>query len=120
SYSGCRQYRENLEVALGSSSLQIDKLRVFYNHPGFIEATVECCRAGLDRLPSARLIFTAHSIPLSLAQNSRYVEQLQECSRLVAAELDRSDWRLVYQSRSGPPAQPWLGPDIGDYLKGLD
>jgi ferrochelatase len=119
SYSGCRQYQENIAHALGSSSLQIDKLRVFYNHPGFIEAMVECCQRALRALPGAHLVFTAHSIPLSMSQTSRYEEQLQEACRLVAAALEHSDWRLVYQSRSGSPAQPWLEPDIGDYLKGL-
>jgi len=117
SYSGCRQYRENIEQALGSGALQIDKLRVFYNHPGFIAAMVECCQEALKTLPKAQLIFTAHSVPLSFAQTSRYVEQLEETCRLVAGQLGQTGWRLVYQSRSGPPAQPWLEPDIGDYLK---
>jgi ferrochelatase len=116
SYSGCRQYRENIERALGSRSLRVDKLRVFYNHPGFIEAIVEHTKKALDKLPEAHLIFTAHSIPISLASTSRYVEQLQEACRLVAGELARAEWRLVYQSRSGSPMQPWLGPDIGDHL----
>jgi ferrochelatase len=117
SYSGCRQYRENIEKALGSRPLLVDKLRVFFNHPGFIEAMVECTREALNKLPEARVIFTAHSIPTSFANSSRYVEQLQEACRLVAGELGRSEWRLVYQSRSGSPMQPWLGPDIGDYLQ---
>jgi len=120
SYSGCRQYRENIEQALGPSSLQIDKLRVFYNHPGFIEAMVECCQEALRTLSQPHLIFTAHSVPLSFAQTSRYVEQLEETCRLVAGQLGRAGWRLVYQSRSGPPAQPWLEPDIGDYLKQVE
>ena len=119
SYSGCRQYRENIEQALGSTPLQIDKLRVFYNHPGFIEAVVECCRTALGALPGAHLVFTAHSIPLSMSQTSRYEEQLQEACRLVAAGLEHSDWKLVFQSRSGSPSQRWLEPDIGDYLKRL-
>jgi len=117
SYSGCRQYRENIELARGSQDIQIDKLRVFYNHPGFIEAMVERCREVLKT--SAHLIFTAHSIPFSMAQTSCYQAQLEEACRLVAGQLGHSNWRLVYQSRSGSPAQPWLGPDIGDYLKEL-
>jgi ferrochelatase len=120
SYSGCRQYRENLGQALGSSALQIDKLRVFYNHPGFIEAMVERCREALRSRPAAQLIFTAHSIPLSMATTSRYEEQLNESCRLVAERLGGKPWRLVYQSRSGSPAQPWLEPDIGDYLRKVD
>jgi len=117
SYSGCRQYRENIEAARGLLNIQIDKLRVFYNHPGFIEAMVERCRAVLT--PSAQLIFTAHSIPVAMAQTSCYQAQLEESCRLVAAELGHTNWRLIYQSRSGSPAQPWLGPDICEYLKEL-
>jgi ferrochelatase len=117
SYSGCRQYRENIQAALGTSPLQIDKLRVFYNHPGFIEAMVDRCREALKDRPEARLVFTGHSIPVSFANTSRYADQLQEACRLVADQLGRPDWRLVYQSRSGSPMQPWLGPDIGEYLK---
>src|SRR6266478_2156153 len=120
SYSGCRQYRENIEQALGPSALRIDKLRVFYNHPGFIEAIVERCEEALRTLSQPHLIFTAHSVPLSFAQTSRYVEQLEETCRLVAGQLGQTGWRLVYQSRSGPPAQPWLEPDIGDYLKQVE
>jgi ferrochelatase len=117
SYSGCRQYRENIEQAGGPP---VDKLRVFYNHPGFIRAMVDRCQTALEALPGAHLIFTAHSIPLSMARTSRYEEQLRESCRLVAGQLGYGDWRLVYQSRSGPPQQPWLEPDIGDYLKQLD
>ena len=61
--------------------------------------------------------FTAHSIPQSMAENCEYEAQLQETSRLVAEALGHPHWRLVYQSRSGPPGQPWLGPDVCDYLK---
>jgi protoporphyrin/coproporphyrin ferrochelatase len=117
SYSGCRQYRENIEQAGGPP---VDKLRVFYNHPKFIEAMADRCQTALASLPGARLIFTAHSIPLSMARTSRYEEQLRESCRLVAGQLGCVDWRLVYQSRSGPPNQPWLEPDIGDHLKQLD
>ena len=73
SYSGCRQYRENIEGALGSSAVRVDKLRVFYNHPGFIEAMADRCRQALARLPAAHLIFTAHSIPLSFADRKSVV-----------------------------------------------
>src|SRR5262249_36271940 len=91
SFSGVRQYRENILQALGSSSLQIDKLRVFYNHPGFIEAMVENCREALNACPEADLIFTGHSIPLSYANTSRYAGQLQEACRLVGGRLGRPD-----------------------------
>jgi len=117
SYSGCRQYRENIEQAGGPP---VDKLRVFYNHPKFIRAMADRCQTALAALPGAHLIFTAHSIPLSMARTSQYEEQLRECCHLIASQLGHADWRLVYQSRSGPPTQPWLEPDIGDYLKQVD
>jgi ferrochelatase len=124
SYSGCRQYLENIaaaQQAVGSGAPQIDKLRSFYNHPGFIEPMVERSREALfqipvDRRERAHLLFTAHSIPLAMAQNCQYEAQFRESSRLVAETLGHVNWRLVYQSRSGPPNQPWLGPDIGDAL----
>jgi ferrochelatase len=127
SYSGCRQYLEDIERAradVGPRAPTVDKIRVFYNHPGFIGPTAEHVQAALDQIPGdrrqrARLVFTAHSIPMAMAANCRYEEQLAESCRLVAQSLERSDWRLVYQSRSGPPTQPWLGPDIGDYLREL-
>jgi ferrochelatase len=125
SYSGCRQYRENIAAAqaeVGEGAPQIDKLRVFYNHPGYIEPVVENVQAALAKIPAERraaaeLIFTAHSIPLSMAENCRYEAQLREACRLVAEGVGRSEWRLVYQSRSGPPQQPWLEPDILDALR---
>lgn len=133
SYSGCRQYREDIlraAAALGPDALTFDKLRVFYNHPGFIEPMVERTREALAQFPDAgraspvagagrdgvHLIFTAHSIPTGMARNSDYVAQLEESCRLVAHALGRSDYALVYQSRSGPPQVPWLEPDILDYL----
>lgn len=115
SYSGCRQYRENLlaaQQAAGAESIETLKLRVFYNHPGFIDPMVESVRAALDAAPGAALLFTAHSVPMSMAETSDYVKQLQEAARLVANGAGREDFRLVYQSRSGPPTQPWLEPDI--------
>jgi ferrochelatase len=120
SYSGCRQYRENIEQAREPDSFEIDKLRVFYNHPGFIEAMVERCREALRELPKGRLIFTAHSIPVSMAETSKYTEQLHEACHLIADRLGCDQWQLVYQSRSGAPGQRWLEPDIADYLRSLD
>jgi protoporphyrin/coproporphyrin ferrochelatase len=124
SYSGCRQYQENIAAAqqtVGSGAPAIDKLRPFFNHPGFIEAMVDRTRVAYEQIPlprraAAHLLFTAHSIPLSMSQGCPYEEQLLESSRLVAAGIGHERWRLVYQSRSGPPSQPWLGPDIGDAL----
>jgi protoporphyrin/coproporphyrin ferrochelatase len=125
SYSGCRQYRENIaraQEAAGPGAPVVDKIRVFHNHPGFIEALVDRVQQALAKLPedrrdAAQLIYTAHSIPLAMAQGCRYEEQLQETGGLVAEELRHDNWRLVYQSRSGPASQPWLEPDILDYLR---
>jgi ferrochelatase len=127
SYSSCRQYQENIAGAraeVGESAPRIEKLRAFYNHPGFIEANAENVRAAFEQIPharraSARLAFTAHSIPKAMADNSDYEAQLQEASRLVAESVGHREWRLVFQSRSGPPTQPWLEPDVCDYLREL-
>jgi ferrochelatase len=125
SYSGCRQYRENIAAAqaqVGEGAPQVDKLRVFYNHPGFIGPMAENVQTALHRLPAsvrdrAQVIYTAHSIPVSMAQNSKYVTQLEESCRLISGALGRAGDTLMYQSRSGPPGQPWLEPDILDYLR---
>ena len=129
SYSGCRQYRENVtqaREAVGPEAPSIDKLRVFYNHPDFIAANLERIRSAFDRLPeagrsAARVAFTAHSIPLGMADNCDYVTQLNETCRLIALELDLPPdrWSLVYQSRSGRPGDPWLEPDIVDHIRSL-
>ena len=125
SYSGCRQYRENIAQAqaqVGLGAPEVDKLRVFYNHPGFIHALAERVRVALEELPpEARdrslVIYTAHSIPLPMAQSSNYVQQLEEACRLVSGTLSRGGDSLVFQSRSGPPTQPWLEPDVLNYLR---
>ncbi len=127
SYSGCRQYREDIaraQQAVGPGAPVVEKLRVFYNHPGFIEVMTDRVRTAFAQVPEERraaaaLVYTAHSIPVAMAQGCRYEAQLQEAARLVSAAVGRSDARVVYQSRSGPPAQPWLGPDICDYLREL-
>ncbi len=127
SYSGCRQYLEDIERArqeTGPNAPLVDKLRVFYNHPGFVEPMAERVEAALAEIPAgrrsaARIVYTAHSIPVSMAQNCAYEEQLHEACRLVSQLVGRSDWQLVYQSRSGPPSRPWLGPDVADYLREL-
>ena len=120
SYSGCRQYREDIDRAradLGEGAPEITKLRAYFNHPGFIDTMVERVR---DVWPAdgAELVFTAHSIPVSMAEGARYVAQLEDASRTVAERIGAERWTLVYQSRSGPPLQPWLAPDIGDWLRG--
>ena len=124
SYSGCRQYRENIQAAqieIGPGAPEVHKLRVFYNHPGFIDACADRVQSALAQLngDTAHLVVTAHSIPLSMAETSNYQKQLLETARLVAEKTGLEQWDLVYQSRSGPPSQPWLEPDILDHLRSL-
>jgi ferrochelatase len=145
SYSSCRQYLDDIERAraeVGQGAPVIDKIRHYFNHPGFIEPLAASTLAALGRLPAgvrdgAHLVFTAHSIPEAMAAASgpagqnpsgdpragRYVTQLTEAARLVservAAPAGEHPWRLVYQSRSGPPTQPWLAPDVNDHLEEL-
>jgi protoporphyrin/coproporphyrin ferrochelatase len=151
SYSSCRQYLENIEQAreeVGPSAPQVDKLRAFFNHPGFIEPQIERAREALERISrerrdAAKIVFTAHSIPSAMAAGCAYEAQLGEASRLVAdgmgsgvffgsqsdpdfraasrTEKDsrplRRQWDLAFQSRSGPPSQSWLEPDIREWLR---
>ncbi|HEX8503248.1 MAG TPA: ferrochelatase [Pyrinomonadaceae bacterium] len=127
SYSGCRQYREDVErarEAVGDGAPRVEKLRAFYNHPGFVGPNVENLRAALEEIPpgrrgAARVAFTAHSIPSAMAAGCDYERQLLETCRLVAEGAGAAGWRLVFQSRSGPPTQPWLEPDILDHLRAL-
>jgi ferrochelatase len=125
SYSGCRQYRENITDAqqlVGPQAPQVDKLRMFFNHPGYIEPLVEHALQALKQISAERrgdtlLLFTAHSIPEAMAAGCNYVRQLNEACELVAEGVGQSNWRLVYQSRSGPPEQPWLEPDVCDFIQ---
>ena len=125
SYSNCRQYLENIEDArreVGCGAPEIDKIRPFFHHPGYIETMEARVRSALDRLPDARrasahLVYTAHSIPLAMARGCAYEAQLREVSRLISERAGASSWALAFQSRSGPPAQPWLEPDVCDYIR---
>jgi ferrochelatase len=120
SYSGCRQYIEDIERArasVGEVAPEIVKISPFSGHPKFIEAMTDRVRGALSELPTGSLIFTAHSVPVSMAQTSPYVCELETACAAVAKNVGRSDWKLVYQSRSGPPAQPWLTPDVCDCLR---
>lgn len=122
SYSGCRQYRENIaaaQLAAGDGAPTVDKIRPFFNHPHFIQASADRLKEAMERIGMERksyVLFTAHSIPLAMAETSGYVEQLQETCRLVAEAAGVLHWKLVYQSRSGAPGTPWLEPDVLDYL----
>src|ERR1700722_1302634 len=125
SYSGCRQYREDIaraQAEVGTGAPIVNKIRAFFNHPAFVEVTVERVRDALQNLPldakqNVQVIYTAHSIPVSLATTSDYVRQLEEVRCLVSKTLDIKNDALVYQSRSGSPGQPWLGPEILEYLR---
>jgi ferrochelatase len=127
SYSGCRQYREDIYRAqeeVGSGAPEVVKLRTFNNHPGFVEANADRVREALMQLPEGRrdaahIVFTAHSIPSAMAAQCRYEDQLAETSRLVAVAVGPHEHSVVYQSRSGPPHVPWLEPDVSDRLREL-
>ena len=125
SYSGCRQYREDLfnaQQIVGPDAPEVLRTRAFFNHPGWIEANADHVRAGLAEYPAGRhvhLAFTAHSIPVAMAQACRYEDQLRESARLVAEAVGTDDYELVYQSRSGPPRVPWLEPDVLDHLEAV-
>ena len=125
SYSGCRQYREDLfnaQQAVGPRAPEVLKTRAFFNHPGWIEANADHVRGALARVATGRnahVAFTAHSIPVAMAHACRYEDQLRESARMVAEAVGATDTALVYQSRSGPPHVPWLEPDILDHLREL-
>ncbi|SCF03757.1 ferrochelatase [Micromonospora mirobrigensis] len=132
-YSSCRQYQEDIaaaRAAVGADAPVIEKLRQFWDHPGFVEPHADAVRAALAQLDparrgSTRLVFTAHSIPSSAAATAgptggRYTAQMEETARLVhAAAAPDLPYDLVWQSRSGPPQVPWLEPDINDHLTAL-
>lgn len=145
SYSGCRQYREDLAVTLdkrgqlgpdGSTGVQFDKIRAYFNHPGFVQANVDAVVEAYAELEAnggsgaaAKLVFVTHSIPDTMEAASRishatYSEQHLDLARVVAAEVAERlgydvPWDLAYCSRSGPPSQPWLEPDVNDHLEAL-
>jgi ferrochelatase len=128
SYSSCTQYRQNVTdargeiVAGGLGDVGVTYVGDWHTHEGFIDANARHVETARQTLPpamreAARIVFTAHSIPESMTGAVKYREQLLESARLVAAQLGTPDWTLVFQSRSGRPDDPWLGPDVGDYLR---
>ncbi|HYO82290.1 MAG TPA: ferrochelatase [Bryobacteraceae bacterium] len=121
SWSGCRQYLEDIDqarAACGGGAPQVDALPLFGNHPAFIEAFADRLGESLRKFTrTPHVAFTAHSVPLSMAETSPYVRQLERACAGVAAVTGLTDWKLVYQSRSGPPTQPWLEPDILDHIR---
>jgi protoporphyrin/coproporphyrin ferrochelatase len=124
SYSGCRQYREDIaraQAEVGAEAPAVDKLRAFFNHPGFLNAVEDRVQEAFQAVPDAsknvRVVYTAHSIPSSMAETSDYVRQLEEVRRIVSDKLGIGNHALAYQSRSGAPGQPWLEPDVLDHLR---
>jgi ferrochelatase len=133
-YSACRQYLEDIagaRAAVGASAPELVKIRHFFDHPEFVAANADAVRAAW--LPGARLVFTAHSVPVAADAAAgppqegghRYSRQIAEAARLTAAELGdlgelgEVGYDVVWQSRSGPPRVPWLEPDIDDHLDAL-
>lgn len=145
SYSGCRQYREDLAITLdkrgqlgpdGSTGVQFDKIRSYFNHPGFAQANADAVVEAYATLgadggspEAARLVFVTHSIPDTMEAASRishatYSQQHLDLAAVVAAQVAERlghevPWDLAYCSRSGPPSQPWLEPDVNDHLESL-
>jgi ferrochelatase len=125
SYSSCRQYLEDIEQArltVGDTAPEVVKLRPYFNHPDFVEAFARGLRAArIQAGPDAPVLMSGHSIPADMAAACDYERQLRETARLVseAAGEAGDGWSLVFQSRSGPPTQPWLGPDVNDALTEL-
>jgi len=134
SYSGCTQYRENVAAARGElraqglRDVEVTYIGDWHVAPGFVQANADHVIEALASLPEtaqheAELVFTAHSIPLSMAEQYPYERQLTESCAAIAAEVRRRRnetagvWRLVYQSRSGRPEDPWLEPDVCDDLR---
>lgn len=129
SYSGCRQYIEDIERARSELSNEVQgapelvKLRPFFDHPRFVAACaarLSEARAASDRAASAHILFTAHSIPMAMAASCDYASDLRETAeRVVARACPGASWELVYQSRSGAPSVPWLEPDVLDHMRTL-
>lgn len=137
SYSSCRQYQENLSEAVGDSGIVVDRLRHYANHPGFVTASVAATQTALGSLgeqaAKARLVFVTHAIPTAMALTSgpeprstdgAYVDWHSDVAADVTRQVSDAagqayDFDLVYCSRSGPPTQPWLEPDVNDHLAAL-
>lgn len=127
SYASWGQYHENIADArarVGDSAPEVGFVGPWHDHPGFVAAQADRVTAALSAVPAARrreipLIFTAHSIPLRMARESVYAEEVAASARLVAQRLGHSRWWVAYQSRSGDPRDPWLEPDVGEVLRGL-
>ena len=126
-YSGDEQYREDIaraRASVGEEAPELAKLPQFYNHPLFVEAFADAVRTAFEEIPApardgARLVFTAHSVPLASSGRAVYEQQVREASALVAAAAGAEAFDVVWQSRSGPPSVPWLEPDVCDHIQAL-
>lgn len=125
-YSGCTQYQEDIaraRAAVGDGAPEMVKLRQFFDHPLLVEMFADAVAAAAATVPpDARLVFTAHSIPLRAADRcgpDLYARQVRYAAALVAGAAGYDDYDVVWQSRSGPPQVPWLEPDVGDHLSEL-
>lgn len=123
SYSGCRQYQEDIDrarAAVGDGAPVIDKVRPFAEREPFRAAWAERVRDAMRSTPAgARLVFTAHSIPTAMAAGAPYERELRAAAADIAARVGAGEWDLAWQSRSGPPSVPWLEPDVGDHVAAL-
>ena len=138
SFSGCRQYREDLADALDSpalagTDLALDKIRHYFNHPGFVAPVADGVVAALQGLPApvrdgARVVFVTHAVPTAMDDASgpaggAYTATHRDVARAVVEEVGRRvpvpGWDLVFCSRSGPPSQPWSEPDVNDHLRAV-
>lgn len=126
SYSGCRQYRENLYSVQNGLPVQLTKLRHYFNHPGFLQPFVEATAAALADAPTeTHVVFVTHSIPDQMndasggPQPGAYLRQHESVASLVAEGVGATEWTLAFCSRSGSPHVPWLEPDINDHLAEL-
>ncbi len=123
SYSSCRQYLEALEDArteIGDKAPTFDKIRFFFNHPGFIEVLFIRAKEALAKLSDSEkstMVFTAHSLPVAMSRSCEYEKQVNETCRLVSERCGITNWQLAYQNRSGRPSDRWLEPDILEVLK---
>jgi len=122
SYSGCRQYLEDLLEAAAATpgAPRLSKLPLFFDHPGFLRAVADGLATVLAEAgPDPLVFFSAHSIPEAMSAGAPYREQLGRAAAMVAGDCGLTSWELVFQSRSGPPSQPWLGPDVCDRIRQL-
>lgn len=126
SYSGCRQYRENLFAARGDTDIVLNRTRAYHNAPGFVGPFVEATAEALDGMPAdTHVVFVTHSIPVAMNESSGgpgralYERQHLDTAAVVAERAGAAAWSLAYCSRSGSPRMPWLEPDINDHLREL-